>query len=274
MLRFAVSVLAMSFAAHAFADASKNPVFEMSAVGEVQIATDGSVSDYRLESKIVPVVANLIDRGVRAWHFEPVLVDGKPVVAKTAMRVTLKCVPVDADNYRIEVTNVIFGEPHITSHLKPPKYPHEAVASHVGAKVLLYVKMDEEGKVVAAEPYQTNLDARANSESEAEAFRKMFEKACVAAARDWRFDVSETLNGKKMGAVAMVPFVFSLRGAAGHEVRDGQWKAYVPGPIHDSALGREAKIAQGETFAGLNEGQTQSLSSRFKLRDDVIGKPL
>lgn len=274
MLRLAASALAVAFTAHVYADTSKSPVVEMSAVGEVQIGTDGSVTDYRLQSKLAPALANLVDRGVRAWHFEPVLVDGKPVVAKTAMRVNLKGVPVDADNYRIEVTNVIFREPHITSHFTPPKYPHSAVADHVGAKVLIYVKMDEEGNVVAAEPYQTNLDVRTNSEMEAAAFRKMFEKACLDAVRSWHFDVTETLNGKKVGTVAMVPFAFSLLGASGREVRDGQWKAYVPGPIHESELGKEAKIANGETFAGLTEGQAQSLNSRFKLRDDVIGKPL
>jgi hypothetical protein len=224
---------------------------------------------------MIPAVASLVDRGVRAWHFEPVIVDGKPVIAKTAMRLSLKCVPVDGDNYRIEVSNVIFGEPKITSHMKLPKYPPTAIRSRVGAKALVYVKTDEAGNVVDAAPYQTNLDVRANSEVEAESFRKMFEKACLESVRSWHFDVTETLNGKKVGAIAMVPFVFSLRGAgANHEVRDGQWKAYVPGPIHDSELGREAKVAKGASFADLGQGEAQSLNSRFKLRDDVIGKPL
>lgn len=274
MIRLAVFAVAVSLVAPAFAATPKNPVVEMSAVGEVQIAPDGSVSDYRLQSKLTPSIAELVDRGVRAWHFQPVLVDGKPVVAKTAMRLTLKGVPVDDDNYRIEVANVIFGEPHVSSGVKPPKYPKSAVSARVGAKVLLYLKIDDDGRVVEAEPYQTNLDVRTQSEVEAQAFRKLFETACLSVAKDWHFDVTETINGKKLGGIAMVPFVFSLHGAAGHEVRDGQWKAYVPGPIHDVPLGREAKVANGAAFADLGEGQAQSLNSRFKLRDDVIGKPL
>jgi hypothetical protein len=274
MFRLTARVLAISFAVSASA-AEKNAVYEMDAVGEVQIATDGSVSDYRLKSTMTPLIAGLVDRGVRAWHFEPVLLDGKPVVAKTAMRIHLRCIPVDADNYKIEVNNVIFGEPQKQAHVQPPRYPDTAIRSHVGAKVLLYVKLDDQGNVVAAEPYQTNLDVRTRSDFEAQGFRKLFEEASVRAARNWHYDITETINGKKMGTIAMVPLVFSL-----HEMgtrrpsTDGQWKGYVPGPIHDSELGREAKVGDGSQFATLGDGEAQPLNSRFRLRDDVIGKPL
>ena len=274
MFPLTARVLAISFAVSASA-AEKNAVYEMDAVGEVQIATDGSVSDYRLKSTMTPLIAGLVDRGVRAWHFEPVLLDGKPVVAKTAMRIHLRCIPVDADNYKIEVNNVIFGEPQKQAHVQPPRYPDTAIRSHVGAKVLLYVKLDDQGNVVAAEPYQTNLDVRTRSDFEAQGFRKLFEEASVRAARNWHYDITETINGKKMGTIAMVPLVFSL-----HEMgtrppsTDGQWKGYVPGPIHDSELGREAKVGDGSQFAALGDGEAQPLNSRFRLRDDVIGKPL
>ncbi len=274
MFRFAASVLVTFLSIQALA-AEKNTVFEMSAVGEVQIAPDGSVSDYRLQSKLAPELANIVDRSVRAWQFEPVLVDGKAVVAKTAMRLNLKGVPVDADNYRIEVANVIFGEPQKEAHVTPPRYPDSAIRSHVGAKVLLYVKLDDEGRVVEAEPYQTNLDVRTRSEFEAQTYRKLFEEASVRAARDWHYDLTETVNGKKMGTLAMVPIVYSL-----HEMgtrvasNDGKWKGYVPGPIHESALGHEAKVGNAAQFADLGDGEVQSLNSHFRLRDNVIGTSL
>ena len=273
MLRFVVSALVLFFAAQASA-IEKNAVYEMDAVGEVQIGTDGSVTDYRLHNKITPLIADLVDRGVRAWHFEPVLVDGKPAVAKTAMRMHLRCVPVDADNYKIEVVNVIFGEPKKLAHGDPPRYPDTAIRSHVGARVLIYAKLDDEGKVVEAEPYQTNLDVRTRSEFEANSFRKLFEQASLRAMRDWRYDLTETINGKKIGTIVMVPFAYSLHEFGTRPVQDGEWKGYVPGPIHDSALGREAKIGDANRFADLADGQAQPLNSRFKLRDDVIGKPL
>ena len=274
MLRLAASALAISLAMHAFADSPKNAVYEMDAVGEVQIAPDGRVSDYRLQSKLTPLIANLVDHGVRAWQFEPVLVDGKPVVAKTAMRLHLKCMPVDAENYKIEVASVVFGEPHKEAQVKPPRYPETAIASRVGAKVLMYVKLDDEGKVVEAEPFQTSLDVRTRSEFEAESFRKLFETASARAARDWRYDLTESVNGKKIGTIAIVPLVFSLHGGGARPAVDGEWKGYVPGPIRDVPLGREAKVGDGTRFADLGDGEAQSLNSHFKLRDNVIGKAL
>jgi hypothetical protein len=75
---------------------------EMSADGEVQIAPDGTVSDYRLQSHLAPAVAELVDKDVRRWQFKPIVVDGTPVVAKTSMHLDLKAEPVDGkDTYRI-----------------------------------------------------------------------------------------------------------------------------------------------------------------------------
>src|SRR4051812_34017858 len=100
MLRFTAAVLSMSIAAYALAASStENAMYEMSAVGEVQIAPDGSVSDYRLQSTLSPAIAKLVDGAVRSWHFDPIVVDGKAVVAKTALRLSLKAEPIDAGNY-------------------------------------------------------------------------------------------------------------------------------------------------------------------------------
>ena len=273
MRRFIPAVAVLWFA-HAMAAAPTNAVFEMNAEGEVQIAPDGHVSDYRLKSTLAPVIAKLVDTAVRGWQFEPVLVDGKPVVAKTAMRLSLRAEPADAGNYRIRVTNVIFGEPHVAAHVKLPKYPESAIAAHVGAKVLMYVKLDESGNVVEVEPYQTSLDVRANSEVQAESFRKLFESASVRAARFWHYDLTETINGKKVGTIAMVPVVYSLHGFGVHSAGDGEWKGYVPGPLRETTLGREAKVTSSDQFADLAEGQAQPLDSHFKLREDVVGKIL
>ena len=76
------------------------PVLDLEAEGEVQIAPDGKVSDYRLTSSLTPAVATVVDRSVRSWSFEPIVVDGKPVVAKTAMHLALKAEPVgDKDHW-------------------------------------------------------------------------------------------------------------------------------------------------------------------------------
>jgi len=44
------------------------PTLEMSADGQIQIGPDGSVTDYRLDSKLPPAVAELVDKDVRRWR--------------------------------------------------------------------------------------------------------------------------------------------------------------------------------------------------------------
>ena len=251
-----------------------DPNLEMNADGEVQITPDGDVSDYRLQSQLAPAVASLVDQQVRKWHFVPVLVDGKAVVAKSAMHLRLTAVPLSDGNYRLEVEDVRFGEPKAQPNLTPPKYPEQAIHARVGAKVLLYVKLDDTGKVIDAQVRQTSLDARASSEMEAERYRKMFEAASVRAALTWRYDLTEMINGKKVGTVAMIPFVYSLRGAGTQTVRDGQWKAYLPGPMHDVSWASASKSLSENALAELGNGEARSLDSRLQLRDDVIGKTL
>ena len=252
------------------------PMLEMSADGEVQIGVDGHVSDYRLQSKLSPQLAGLIDHDVRGWTFEPVVVDGTAVVAKTAMHLDLKAEPgATKDSYTMRIANVTFGEPR-RSHDKerPPVYPEAAISARLGAKVLLYVRLDETGKVVEVQPYQTSLDARQSSENEAERWRRMFEKASVSAARAWRFDLSETVNGRTIGTTAIVPIVFNVVGPGTHNPAPGEWKPYLPGPVRPASWIKSEQVADNRDLSTLQDGQALSLESRFRLKDDVVGKTL
>jgi hypothetical protein len=248
-----------------------SPMLEMDADGEIQIAPDGHVSDYRLQSKLATELASLVDRNVRGWHFEPVVVDGAPVVAKTAMHIRLKAEPAGSkDTYSVRILAIDFGVPKRSGQVKAPQYPYEAAQARLGAKVLLSVRLDDTGNVVDVQPYQTSLDARVRSETEAERWRKAFEKASVAAAKSWHYDLSEAVNGKTIGTSAMVPVIFSIVGSG----KPGQWKAYLPGPVHPAPWTNTSMLADNRDFSTLEDGQAQSLESRFRLKENVIGKAL
>ncbi|HEY2396664.1 MAG TPA: hypothetical protein VGH81_11900 [Rudaea sp.] len=247
----------------------------MSADGEIQIAPDGSVSDYRLRSQLVPAVADLVDHDVRRWTFEPVIVDGVAVVAKTTMHLGLKAEPVEGKNsYRMRITQVHFGEPQRNGKMRPPRYPIEAVQAHLGAKVLLAVRLDENGQVLDAQAYQTSLDARPRSDSDAEHWRRVFEQASIAAAKSWRYDMTETVNGKRIGTNAIVPVVFTVRDVGAPAPSAGRWKAYLPGPAHPAPWMNEHPLADTRDLSTLREDEAVSLDSRFHLKDDVVGKAL
>lgn len=255
-----------------FAYAQKEaPVLEMHAVGDVWIAPDGHVSDYKLRNELLPAVAELVAKNVRSWTFEPILVDGKPVTAKTAINLNLKAEPVGNDSYSIRITSLHFGSMARTGdHTRPPRYPPGAVRAGVGAKVLLAVRIDDSGQVVEALPMQTNLDRNVGNEADQKQFRTLFEKASIAAAKSWRYNVSETLNGKPIGSASVVPVEFWLNGNSG----EGRWKAFVPGPINPVPWLRDGQLADNRDWSDIKDGEAVSLDSRFKLKNDVIGKTL
>lgn len=266
-LMFAVS------AAHA---QKGKPILEMSAAGEVQIAPDGHVSAYTLRSKFDPVVAGLIEKNVLGWHFEPILVDGKPVVAKTAVNLHLTAAPIAGveGQYSIRIADVRFGEPRRSGHMPAPRYPREAVDVHLGARVLLYLHLDESGNVVEVQPYQISLDARAPSEREAESWRRVFEKSSVAAAKEWHFDLTETVDGKALGTTVIVPIEYAVSNSRSIVPSEGKWKGYVPGPVHPAPWVHKTQLADNQDPSTLREGEALSIDSRFKLKEDVVGKAL
>jgi hypothetical protein len=277
MLARTTILVALAVAALGVRPAAGNeaPMLEISADGEVQIAVDGSVSDYRLRNQVPPSVADLVGKNVRHWHFQPIIVDGSAVVAKTAMHLGLKAEPIDGkENYRVRITEVRFGEPQRNARTRPPHYPELAVQAHLGAKVLLAVRLDENGQVLDAQAYQTSLDARTRSDGDAERWRRLFEHASIAAAKDWHYDMTETVNGKPIGANAIVPVVFTVRDLSAPQPPAGKWKAYLPGPLHPAPWMDAERVADARDLSSLQDDKALSLDSRFHLKDDVVGKVL
>lgn len=257
--------------------AQKGPaVLEMNADGEIQIAPDGHVSALQLHSQLAPSVADVIDRHVRGWRFEPVLVNGVAVTAKTVMHLSLHAEPVPGkDEYTLRVSDVRFGDLGHAVHMKPPKYPPSAVRAHVGGKVMLAIRVDETGKVVEAQAYQTSLDVRANSEQEAEYYRHVLEQASLVAAREWRYEPTAMINGKAIGSTALVPVSYTLCDMpCKGENKDDAWRPLLPGPVHPAPWMNKQEVADNQALSTLKDGQALSLDSPFHLRDSVIGKTL
>jgi hypothetical protein len=273
--RALVATMLMALAIWSSAAEKTLPTLDMSADGEVHIALDGQVTNYALKSELTPTIASLVDRNVRSWRFEPIVVDGQPVAAKTALHIDIQATPIAGkDSYALRITNVRFGEPRRSAKMKAPRYPQEAVRVGLGAKVLLNLRLDDAGNVVEVEPYQTNLNARPNSEFEAKHWREVFEKVSVSAAKTWHFDLSETIDGKAFGTTAIIPIVYSVVGGPIQRAKPGQWQPYLPGPVHPAPWLKAETVANADAVASLKDGQALSLDSRFRLKDAVIGHTL
>jgi len=175
--------------------------------------------------------------------------------------------PTSGDSYSLSVASVSFGS-LTRARADPPDYPHDALRAGLGARVVLYLLIDADGKVIEAMAGQTSLDKRARNEHEAEAWRDQFEKASIRAAKLWRYSPSEFVNDRPMSRrYAVAPIVFSIGRHASI--------AYLPGPIHPAPW-QEAKTANKaqERFAQLSDGETASTDTHFHLKDDVVGKKL
>ncbi|QSX74061.1 hypothetical protein HIV01_012665 [Lysobacter arenosi] len=272
MERFGNAVLALALllpgASPAFEDERKYALY---AEGDIVLNPDGTVRDYTLTStELPPSIAVPVDRSVRSWRFVPVLVDGQPVAAKSRWNLRLSLEPVDG-NYRMRITKVTFGNPKRVHGLTPPKYPRDAAVAGIGAQVDLALKLDDKGKVIAAHSYQTSLTHRANDKVSG-AWRRRFEQAATEAAMQWTFDLTETIGGKTVESITRVPveFVAPTRNGEGMT----RWQSYVPGPINPlpwpEATGAVVDIDQREP----GDDAPRSMSSRFRLVDDVVGKVL
>lgn len=239
-------------------------VYEMDAVGDIEIGPDGAVKDYRIDGKLPAGVAQAVDKNVRLWKFEPILVDGKPVIATTRMRLALTAIPTQGDEFALKVSNVWFGEPGRKRALVPPAYPSAVERAYVEGKVSLVLKLDADGRVVDVMAEQTSLSKDLKGKV-AVRWRRMLEEASIKAARDWEFTPTERIDGQASTSLVRVPVVFTL---------GGTWTGFIPGPLHPVPWLTHESTASQAMRDKLGDGQAQPLDSRFRLAQDVVGTTL
>lgn len=270
MLRILCTLLVLLLAWPATAQRPIHAEYVLDVTGDIEIAPDGSVHSYAFDPGLSPEVAKVVGGSVNDWRFEPIAIEGRPVIAKTRMRLSLRAVPV-AEEFRLQVSNVWFGEPERRHQMAPPRYPADAARIGLGARVVLVLKLDAEGNVDRVHPEQISLAARAPNEKIAERWRRRFEQSSAAAARQWEFSVSEIIDGKPVGTTVRVPVEYVI---ATSRNRDDTWRAFLPGPKRPVPWVTDSSIAGVDRSSELAEGGLQPLESRFKLQTDVVGTTL
>ncbi|HEY5850319.1 MAG TPA: energy transducer TonB [Lysobacter sp.] len=227
--------------------------------GTVDIEPDGSVSGYTLDrsGELPPVVNELLDRATSGWKFEPILVAGKPVPARTAMSIRLVAKrAADGEGIDVRIAAGHFGKPDASRPLQPPVYPMDAARAGVGGTVYVVVRVGRNGNVEDAIAEQVNLKV-IDSEAGMDRWRRMFAQAAVRGASAWTFDPAT--SGDEIDApfwLVRVPVDFVFRGDRGPKY--GTWESYVPGPRQsapwmdsvDASLGADAVAAGSIQFLG------------------------
>lgn len=225
------------------AQAATLQAVESSAVvnGTIVLATDGTVQSAIIDNpaKYGQAIADFVHNTAMQWHFQPVLQDGQPVVAKASMhaRVVLKQKP--DGNFEVRIKGATFGDddPNDTStlHNSPlnkklvPGYPMAAVKERVQGTVYLALHVNRSGHVIDAVALQVNLGVL-GQESTLKRYREILARSARQAANRWTYEIPTTGKLAQQNSwTVRVPVIYNLN-VWGAPKPDHTWQTYVPGP--------------------------------------------
>lgn len=225
------------------AQASSRDDLESSTVvkGTIVLATDGKVLTAIVddEASYGKPIADMVRKTALQWRFQPVMRDGRPVVAKASMHVRVVLRKTSDGVYSARVKGATFGDDdknstdtlHIAEGNKniQPRYPKAAVRGRVQGTVYLSLRVDHDGHVVEAIAEQVNLD-NVGPNGVLRQYREILADAALKAARKWSYVTPTTGKLSRQDSwTAHVPVSFNLV-EFGKAPSQSVWRTYVPGP--------------------------------------------
>ncbi len=259
--------LSLVLGAAVAAPANEDAEILLSVSGKIHIDREGSVVDYSLDTRVSDAVRQAIDSQVRGWRFEPIVVDGAAVPATTSMGFTIRAEPTPDGRFELHFGKTSFGAPESIAASQRGKgaiqYPMALLEARAGGRVMLAVRIDSDGKVIDAHPYQTSLNVR-GSERQVQRLREALEHAALRAVVHWRYRMVESVDGESVAMSAIIPIDFAINTPAAPRSKQIGWRKLVPGPINRAPW--QAPVPADLDLASLEEGAVASLDSRFRLR--------
>ncbi len=286
--------------------AAGESVMTMRVDGDLLIDTEGRVKEYSLRTELEPNLRQLLDKAIPAWRLAPVTQGGKPVNAKTPMRIILAAKEVPA-GYEVRIDNVVFspitkedykaakaarqaargrGEAIAVAgeqprqpvfidskSLQPPGYPKGLMMAEVEGIVLLSLRLNPDGSVAEVTASQSSLLNVKGRSDVLDKARALLEKESMRAAKWWTFTV-DAAHPELLGAddlTVRVPVQFRMGWAGDKDGKlAGSWRYEFRGPNLPVPwlLGKD-----GEQVVGVSDlaGGEQVLGSTpFRLSDRSV----
>ncbi|MFT4179319.1 MAG: hypothetical protein QM612_07630 [Thermomonas sp.] len=281
--------------------------------GELTIGTEGQVLEYKLRTQPNQLIRDMLAKDIPTWQLVPVLQGGRPVKARTPMRITLAATEV-AGGYEVRIDNVVFApltrqdydeaqaaeraafengetittadEPasapaFITSRkMQPPSYPTGLLYAGVEGIVLLILRLNPDGTVAEAFAAQSSLLNIKGRPTILDKARALLEKESLRAAQKWTFDI-ETHNPSALSNKDMtlrIPVDYRLSDSGKKDTAPeiaGTWRHEFRGPNLTAPWLRDEKNQQVVSVSDLAENEQISGTSPFRLRDrGVLGRAL
>ena len=260
----AALLLSMAGMALAFTEDEVRKQVEASRLvtGTVDFNEEGHVTAYSFKDsgELPTQMRSWLEQRVEQWHFEPVVIDGKPRRARTNMSLRLVMKPLPEDKISLRIASASFPadqgaaskpEENIRGKmLARPRFPDDLARMGVSGTVYLILRIGRDGAVVDVAAEQVNLRVAA-SEKEMEHLRQKLAKASVAASRKWQFiPPTAGLEATNDFWRARVPVDFF--GPGEKQKKENEWSAYIPGPRavipwmdHDNLLPPDALASGG-----------------------------
>lgn len=239
LLAWLLPLFLVATAAHSQSTRQAREEVEMSMLvrGHVDIDREGRITAHELEQpdKLPGYVIDMVAAAMPTMRFEPVVVDGAPVLARARMTLRLVAQP-DGGQMLLNIRSAHFGDRNAVPEeervrhvaMNPPRYPSDVLHLGGSGTVYLLLKVGRDGLVEDVVVEQTNLTA-VGTGREMERVRASLERASVREARRWRF--APPVAGEEAGApywVMRVPVEFSI-GTTPSSPAYGEWMAYHPG---------------------------------------------
>ena len=251
--------------------------------GRISIDPQGMPIDDRIDTELTDQVRALLDKAVRGWRFEPVLIDGRAVSVEARMRVTLAARE-HGDGLQVSVDNVIFpsDDDQSSGHrpvqisrvrVAPPKYPGLAASMGVDCRVLLHIRVSVDGSVADVVAVQSSIPNVSGSDPVLGKLISQFEESAIKAARMWKYEVT-VLKTQVTAMDLSIAVPVEYRMVGGREPA-GTWLAEVRGPKRVAPWLQERHAdTQQVGVSDVSDGEMVYLASPIKLATEVHGTVL
>lgn len=271
--------------ASADAAAPLESVVTMRLDGSITVDERGQVSEFHLDTPVVPVISTALGRIVPQWQFKPVLVDGKPHSARAKVRMILAAQKV-GETYQARIDNAVFRDSFDASananespalitakRMPPPAYPFGALQAGISGRVLLAVKVRADGRADKVMPVQTLLFDVKGRELVLRAAIKQFEQAAVNATRSWRFNVAPRNTPRTDADMTVMVPVQYIVGSAQLDA-PGTWHTVIRGPKRKAQWLGEAPGLQRIGASDASGTELIPATSVVQLATEVAGAPV
>lgn len=210
------------------------PVLATRVDGWIEVGTDGRVAGYEPITELGEPLRSRLRTMVDGFRFEPVLQDGRPVVARARMRLSLVAQELPDRSLRVGIENVTFPDPDgaerpadapllKVARRAPIHYPEGIAGAGFDVRVVVAVQANPDGSLRDVSVRQSALVHGKGREAEVQKLLARFETAALRGIARWTLSIDNPtgrpLQADELVGAVVVHFTVENR----REPRPGVW---------------------------------------------------